>query len=203
MVEEEKQTDTEEEEKPDELEKPAGGEAGPGAGQPEDNADVQAGEAAPDAEAESLLRENERLKTEVRENIDKALRATAELDNIRKRASREIEKARKYALEGFIDELLPVIDSMELGINASQAAEDIESLREGMDLTLKKFFDCLDRVGVKVIDPAGEKFDPQWHEAVLMQEFEGSDSGIVMTVMQKGYELNGRLVRPAKVIVAK
>ncbi len=154
-------------------------------------------------EGADLLQENERLKMEVRESADKALRATAELENIRKRTSRDIENAHKYALERFVNELLPVIDSMELGINASQSAEDIESLREGMDLTLKKLFDCLDKFGVKAIDPAGEKFDPEWHEAVSMQELEGSDSGQVVTVMQKGYELNGRLVRPAMVVVAK
>ena len=150
-----------------------------------------------------LLQENERLKMEVRESVDKALRATAELENIRRRTSRDIENAHKYALERFVNELLPVIDSMELGINASQSAQDIESLREGMDLTLKKLFDCLEKFGVKAIDPAGEKFDPDWHEAVSMQELEGSDPGQVVTVMQKGYELNGRLVRPAMVVVAK
>ena len=154
-------------------------------------------------EVADLLQENERLKLEVRENIDKALRATAELDNIRKRTSRDIENAHKYALERFVNELLPVVDSIELGINASQSAEDIESLREGMALTLKKLFDCLGKFGVNTIDPTGEKFDPEWHEAVSMQELEGSDSGQVVTVMQKGYELNGRLIRPAMVVVAK
>ena len=159
-------------------------------------------QAVPD-EITDLSQENERLKLEVRESIDKALRATAELDNIRKRTSRDIENAHKYALERFVNELLPVVDSMELGINASQSAEDIESLREGMDLTLKKLFDCLGKFGVNAIDPAGDKFDPEWHQAVSMQELEGSDSGQVITVMQKGYELNGRLVRPAMVVVAK
>ena len=160
-------------------------------------------EAASAQEYADLLQENERMKLELEENVNKALRATAELDNVRKRTSRDIENAHKYALERFITELLPVIDSMELGISASQSAEDIESLREGMDLTLKKLFDCLDKFGVKAIDPAGEKFDPDWHEAVSMQELEGTDSGQVVTVMQKGYELNGRLVRPAMVAVAK
>ena len=159
-------------------------------------------QAVPD-EIADLSQENERLKLEVRESIDKALRATAELDNIRKRTSRDIENAHKYALERFVNELLPVVDSMELGINALQSAEDIESLREGMDLTLKKLFDCLGKFGINAIDPAGDKFDPEWHQAVSMQELEGSDSGQVITVMQKGYELNGRLVRPAMVVVAK
>lgn len=150
-----------------------------------------------------LLQENERLKIEVRESIDKAVRAAAELDNIRKRTTRDIENAHKFALEKFVNGLLPVVDSMELGINASQSAEDIESLREGMDLTLKMLFDCLGKFGIKPIDPTGEKFDPEWHEAVSMQELEGSEAGQVITVMQKGYELNGRLVRPAMVVVAK
>ena len=154
-------------------------------------------------EVAALLQENERLKLQAKENIDKALRAAAELDNIRKRTSRDIENAHKYGLERFINELLPVVDSIELGLNASQSAEDIDSLREGMDLTLKKLLDCLGKFGVKTVDPAGEKFNPEWHEAVSMQELEGSESGQVVTVMQKGYELNGRLVRPAMVVVAK
>ena len=154
-------------------------------------------------EVAGLMQEHERLKIEAQESIDKALRATAELDNIRKRTSRDIENAHKYALERFVNELLPVVDSMELGINASQSAEDIESLREGMDLTLKKLFDCLGKFRVNAIDPTGEKFDPEWHQAVSMQELEGTDSGQVVTVMQKGYELNGRLIRPAMVVVAK
>ena len=169
--------------------------------QEQEEADEAKGQ-VPD-EVAGLLQENERLKMEVQESSDKAVRATAELDNIRKRTSRDIENAHKYALERFVNELLPVVDSMELGINASQSAEDIESLREGMDLTLKMLFDCMSKFGVKTIDPAGEKFDPEWHEAVSMQELEGSKPGQVVTVMQKGYELNGRLVRPAMVVVAK
>ncbi len=154
-------------------------------------------------EIAELQQENERLNLEVREHADNALRASAELENIRKRAARDVENAHKYALERFLNGLLPVIDSMELGMNASQSAEDIESLREGMDLTLKMLLDCLEKFGVKAIDPAGDKFDPEWHEAVSMQELEGADSGKVISVMQKGYELNGRLVRPAMVVVAK
>ena len=171
------------------------------ADQEQEEADDAKGQ-VPD-EVAGLLQENERLKMEVQESADKAVRATAELDNIRKRTSRDIENAHKYALERFVNELLPVVDSMELGINASQSAEDIESLREGMDLTLKMLFDCMGKFGVKTIDPAGEKFDPEWHEAVSMQELKDSKPGHVVTVIQKGYELNGRLVRPAMVVVAK
>ena len=169
--------------------------------QPQEEVEVR--QDATTDEVAGLLQENERLKMEVQESSDKAVRATAELDNVRKRTSRDIENAHKFALERFVNELLPVVDSMELGINASQSAEDIESLREGMDLTLKMLFDSMGKFGVKTIDPAGEKFDPEWHEAVSMQELEGSEPGRVVTVIQKGYELNGRLVRPAMVVVAK
>ncbi len=168
-----------------------------------DSETPQAGEDEAEADIDQLLEEIERLKIEAQESRDKALRATAELDNVRKRTARDIENAHKYALDKFIAELLPVIDSMELGVHASQAVDDVESLREGMDLTLKKFFDCLNKCGVTAIDPAGERFNPERHEAVSMQEAEGMQTNTIITVMQKGYELNGRLVRPARVMVAK
>src|SRR5690606_14882596 len=137
------------------------------------------------------------------ENLEKALRAQAELDNMRKRTARDIENAHKYSLERFVNDLLPVIDSMELGLSATENAADVASLKEGMELTHKMFAASLEKFGVKVIDPQGEKFNPEMHQAVSMQEAKGVDSGNVITVMQKGYELNGRLVRPAMVIVAK
>ena len=161
------------------------------------------------ADLDSLAADNERLQAEAQEQRDQALRAVAELNNVRKRAARDMDNARKYALDSFVKELLPVIDSMELGLNASQETADaadpqaLQALREGMELTLKKFFDGLDKFGVAVIDPAGAKFDPQKHEAISMQEGTDSPSGAVLVVAQKGYELNGRLVRPAKVVVAK
>ena len=163
--------------------------------------------AAPDtagaADPETLQQEVEALRRQADSNLDTALRAQAELENVRRRMARDVENAHKYALEKFIQELLPVADSMELGINAAGAAADLESLREGMDLTLKKFRDTLGKFGVTEIDPAGEKFDPERHEAVSMQDGTGAQAGTVLTVMQKGYELNGRLVRPAMVVVAK
>ena len=153
---------------------------------------------------ETLEKELEAARKEAESCRDKALRAQAELQNTQKRASRDIENAHKYALEKFLGDLLPVLDSMELGIDASSGnGSDLESLREGMDLTLKKFRDTLAKAGIKVIDPQGEKFNPDLHEAVSMQESSESKSGTVISVMQKGYELNGRLVRPAMVIVAK
>ena len=152
---------------------------------------------------DTLSQEIEVLKQKADENLNKAIRAQAELDNVLKRTSRDIENAHKYALEKFITELLPILDSMELGISASDEADDSASLREGMDLTLKMFITTLEKFGVKVINPQDEKFNPELHEAVSMQELEDVESGSVISVMQKGYELNGRLVRPAMVMVAK
>ncbi len=134
---------------------------------------------------------------------DAALRAQAEMENLRKRTARDVEGAHKYALEKFVHELLPIMDSLSLGMSAAESAEHVGELREGMDLTLKMFINALDKFGVKEINPQNEKFNPEQHEAVSMQDIEGSESGTVVTVMQKGYELNGRLVRPAMVVVAK
>ncbi len=152
---------------------------------------------------DTLDEEVESLRHKAEENLNKALRAHAELENVRKRTTRDIENAHKYALEKFIMELLPVLDSMELGISASGNADDITTLREGMDLTLKMFSSTLEKFGIHVIDPQGEKFNPEQHEAAAMQELDDAESGTVISVIQKGYELNGRLVRPAMVIVAK
>ena len=172
---------------------------------PEEEQETSADQApeALEADIETLNQEIEFLKQQVAANLDKALRSQAEMENLRKRTAREIENAHKFGLDRFIRELLPVIDSLELGISASDNAEDIVGLREGMDLTLKKFRDVLAKSGVEVIDPQGEKFDPELHEAVSVTAAEGGQSGSVIAVMQKGYALNGRLVRPAMVIVAQ
>jgi len=161
-------------------------------------------EDTPEVTIELLLEQIEALKTSAADSLDKAVRAQAELDNVRKRTSRDIENAHKYALEKFISELLPVLDSMELGLNASDNVEDASSLREGMELTMKMFCSSLEKSGVSPVDPQkGDKFNPDQHEAVNMQEVDDAESGTVVTTLQKGYELNGRLIRPAMVIVAK
>ncbi|MBI2969155.1 MAG: nucleotide exchange factor GrpE [Gammaproteobacteria bacterium] len=167
-----------------------------------------AGDAAADVEAElseidRLRQEIESLKGGLAEYRDQSLRAQAELENFRKRTARDVENAHKYALDRFIAELLPVVDSIDLGIDASVTAGDIEGLREGMNLTRKKFLDTLEKFGVKALDPQGEKFDPDRHEAISTQEVDGAEPGTIITVMQKGYVLNGRLVRPAMVVVAR
>ena len=154
-------------------------------------------------DVETLQALLEKEKEQSQANRDAALRAQAEMENLRKRTTRDIENAHKYALEKFVNELLPILDSMTLGMNAAESAENVDELREGMDLTLKMFISALEKFGVQTIDPQGEKFNPEQHEAISMQEIEGTESNTVVSVMQKGYELNGRLVRPAMVVVAK
>lgn len=147
--------------------------------------------------------ELERLKQQAQDNLDVALRAQAELDNFRKRSLRDVENAHKYALEKFANELLPVIDSMELGLSAADSGAGQDSFREGMDLTLTMLRSVLVKYGVEEVPSEAQKFDPEKHEAVSMQEVAGSEPGTVVKVLQKGYSLNGRLIRPAIVIVAK
>lgn len=139
------------------------------------------------------------------EHWNQTLRARAELDNLQKRSAREIENAHKYALEKFVAELLPVKDSLELGLSAAQDQDvDVARVREGVDLTLKMFRTVMERFGIEEVTPArGEAFDPQYHEAMSTQEAEGVEPGQVVMVVQRGYLLNGRLVRPAMVIVGK
>lgn len=141
------------------------------------------------------------LQAKADENWDLYLRAAAEVENVRKRASRDVEHARKFALEGFGRELLAVKDSLELGLEATDAA-DVDSLRKGSEATLKLLAGALTRFGVEEVDPQGEPFDPDLHEAISMQPSADVEPGSIITVIQKGYALNGRLLRPARVIVA-
>lgn len=152
---------------------------------------------------EQLSQDLEAAMKKAEENLELAQLTQAEMENLRKRTSRDIENAHKYALEKFVNELLPVIDSLVLGIQATEAVSNSESILEGMNLTLKKFTDTLEKFGVGVVDPQGEKFNPELHNAVSMAETAEAESGIIITVLQKGYELNGRLIRPAMVVVAK
>lgn len=135
------------------------------------------------------------------ENWEKYLRAVAELENFRKRAARDLENTRKYAIDRFAGELLGVADSLEMGI-AAGAAADATSLLEGKQATLKQLRKVLADFGVEEIDPRGERFDPEYHEAMTMQPSAEAEPGSVLTVVQKGYRINDRLLRPARVIVA-
>ncbi len=141
------------------------------------------------------------LQAKVDENWEKYLRAAAELENVRKRAARDVENAHKFALERFALELLAVRDSLEMGLAAGEDA-DIESLRQGKEATLKQLVTVLERFGVEELDPLGEPFDPTMHEAMTMQPSADAEPGSVLSVFQKGYALNGRLLRPARVVVA-
>jgi molecular chaperone GrpE len=136
------------------------------------------------------------------ENWNSYLRAVAELENYRKRMDRELDNARKYAIERFAQELVSVADSLEAGINAG-AANSGAALLEGSTATLKQLLRAFDKAGIKVIDPQGQPFDPAWHEAMVAQESRDTPANTVLSVIQKGYSLNGRLLRPARVVVAK
>ena len=153
-----------------------------------------------DSEPESDSVEAE-LQAKVSENWEKYLRAAAELENVRKRAARDVENAHKFALERFVGELLAVRDSLEMGLAAGEDI-DVESLRQGKEATLKQLTTIMERFGVEELDPQGEPFDPTVHEAMTMQPSADAEPGSVLTVFQKGYALNGRLLRPARVVVA-
>jgi molecular chaperone GrpE len=133
---------------------------------------------------------------------DLYLRAAAELDNVRKRAQRDVENAHRYAIEGLAAELLAVRDGLELGVR-NGATADARTLLEGQEATLKLLDRTFEKFSVKQLDPAGQRFDPSLHEAVLMQESGAAAPDTVLQVVQPGYELKGRLLRPARVIVAK
>lgn len=129
------------------------------------------------------------------------LRSRADMDNLQKRAEREVERSRKFAVEGLLKDLVPVIDSLDQGIESAQASgSDAE---EGLKLTRKLLIDALARHGLEIIDPKGERFDPQWHEAMGMQPGTGQEPDTVVTVLQRGYRLHDRVVRPARVMVAR
>lgn len=167
-------------------------------------------DAAPDAAAEDEPTEEaesdpqsplDALQAKADENWDRYLRAVAELENVRKRAAKDVENARKFALERFARELLAVKDSFEMGLAAAEG-ETVDSLLEGSAATLKLLSNTLQQFGVVELNPEGEPFDPEFHEAISMQPSTDVEPGSVVTVVQKGYTLNGRLLRPAMVIVA-
>jgi molecular chaperone GrpE len=145
----------------------------------------------------------ESVQAKADENWNLYLRAVAEAENIRKRSVRDVENARKYSLEGFGRDILAVVDSLEMGLMAAAASDAAaDTLRQGSEATLKLLNTTLERFGVTVIDPEGEPFNPEWHEAVSLQPSADAEPGSVLKVIQKGYSLNGRLLRPACVIVA-
>ena len=160
-------------------------------------ADIENGEAATETPDATLAE----AQAKADENWNLYLRAAAEAENVRKRASRDVENAHRFALENFGRELLAVVDSMEMGLAAADNA-DADALREGSEATCKLLKTTLERFGIAEVDPEGEPFDPELHEAMSMMPAPDAEPGSVVQVIQKGYALNGRLLRPARVIVA-
>lgn len=163
-------------------------------------------ESAEDTPKSPSAEELEAAKAEAEKFRDVALRAEAEMQNVRRRAEQDVEKAHKFGQEKLVSDLLPVIDSLEKAIESAQHAEGSEAVSaiiEGMTLCHKMFVDTLSKQGGEVVDPEGEPFDPNLHQAISTVENGDVEPKTVLTVVQKGYTLNGRLVRPAMVMVSK
>ena len=160
-------------------------------------------EQSPEAEIAMLYAELEAAKQTIADQKDSVVRA-ADVDNIRRRAAQDVEKAHKFALEKFANELLPVIDNLERAIEFSDKEnETLKPLLEGIDMTVKSFNDAVAKFGVEIVNPQGEQFNPEFHQAMSIQPSNDVSPNTVLAVMQKGYTLNGRLLRPAMVMVSK
>jgi molecular chaperone GrpE len=161
--------------------------------------------AAEEAELEPTLGETvTQLQEDVLAARDASLRAKADAQNVKRRAEQDVEKARKFALERFSGDLLPVIDNLERSLEAASGGDEVsKSIAVGVELTLKSLLDVMKKYNIEALDPAGEPFDPQLHQAMSMVENPDVEPNSVIAVMQKGYTLNGRLIRPAMVMVSK
>ncbi len=169
-------------------------------------AETEAGQQGADESPRELTPQERivQLEEELVSAQDAALRAQADAQNVIRRAEQDVEKARKFALERFTGELLPVVDNLERALEAASGDEEVvKPIAEGVELTLKSFLDALAKFHVEVVDPQGEPFDPNVHQAMSMVENNDVEPNTVIAVMQKGYTLNGRLVRPAMVMVSK
>jgi len=153
---------------------------------------------------ESVLAQLEEANRALSDEREATLRARAEVENVRRRAARDVEQAHRFGIEGLVGELLPVRDGLELGIRAAnEEGSTVESLAEGTSMTLRMLAAALEKFGAVEVDPAGEDFDPQYHQAMSIQESEGVEPGKVLQVFQKGCLLHGRVIRPAMVIVSR
>ena len=148
------------------------------------------------------LEEAERAAAQARDDL---LRVQAEMQNLRRRTEQDVEKAHKYSLEKFSIELLTVMDNLERALSAAAEHDDetVKAIHDGVDLTLKSFSDCFGRFNIMAVDPLGEPFDPAVHQAMTIQENPDVEPNTVIAVMQKGYTLHGRVIRPAMVVVSK
>jgi molecular chaperone GrpE len=173
-------------------------------GRPDEGADVTEPESTETDSEDKLEVDLARLQEELAAAQEQMIRAQADVQNVRRRAERDVESAHKFALEKFSGELLPVIDNLERALQAAKDAnESGEAIVEGVELTLKSFLAVLAKFKIEPVDPHGEPFDPELHQAMSMVESPDAEPNTVLTVVQKGYTLNGRLLRAAMVMVAK
>ena len=165
---------------------------------------VDGEEMSPEAEIALLHSELEAAKQTINDQKDSVVRAAADVENMRRRAAQDVEKAHKFALEKFANELLPVIDNLERAIEFSDKEnEQLKPVLEGIEMTVKSFNDAVLKFGVEIVNPQGEQFNPEFHQAMSIQPSNDVAPNTVLAVMQKGYTLNGRLLRPAMVMVSK
>ena len=156
------------------------------------------------SEESALEQQVETLTDQLAKAKDQALRAHAEAQNVKRRAEQDVEKAHKFALDKFVNELIPVMDSLEKGMESAEQAEGHhEAMIEGMQLIHKQFLDAMAKFKVEQVNPVGEPFDPHFHQAISMVPNPDMESNTVMDVFQKGYTLHGRVIRPAMVVVAQ
>ena len=153
---------------------------------------------------EELQKQLAKAESKATENWDKVLRIQAEMDNLKRRTQKDLDSAHKYGLEKFAKELLSVIDSLELGLqSATSDVPEVVKLKEGSELTVKQFESVFAKFNIEAIDPIGQPFNPEFHQAMTMLPTADAEPNTVINVMQKGYILNGRLIRPAMVVVAQ
>lgn len=156
------------------------------------------------ADVEALQQALAAAQDEVATLKDQALRATAELQNVRRRAEQDVEKAHKFGLDKFTNEMLPIIDSLERTLDACSVDDEAtKALREGVEMTHKMFVSGLAKFNIEQVDPQGQPFDPELHQAMSMVPSPDHEANTVMAVMQKGYTMHGRLIRPAMVVVVQ
>ena len=163
---------------------------------------VQA-ESSPELTVDELVQKLEAAEQKAADNMDQLLRTRADMENLRRRMQKDLENAHKFAIEKFVTELLSVKDSLEMGLDAAAHEATLEKVQEGTELTLNMLKQVFDKFNVVELHPQDEKFNPDHHQAMSMQESAEHDPNTVMAVMQKGYLLNERLVRPAMVMVSK
>jgi molecular chaperone GrpE len=161
-------------------------------------------QATTDEQSDDLQTQLEEAQQSAKDNWDKVLRAQAEMENLKRRNAKDLENAHKFALDGFVKALLEVKDSLTMGLKtANEEKATIEHIIEGLEMTDKVFLSTMEKFGVEVIDPTDEAFNPEFHEAVTMVPMPDKESNSVLEVVQVGFTLNGRLVRPAMVVVVQ